>query len=221
MTNTADTPSDNTRRDGAGAANHHESERTIFSAEISQEVTDAVRQLSESNPAIGQLLQSNDGEEAVRDLTTVAISVVKEHHSGPTPSGRQLREYDAIFPDGANRLFSTVEAEQAHRHEMEKKIYDFNMSRLKMQQDVQLGELNLKKTSLEVVASRDARAQYFAGGLSLIVLGVGAWLIKLNHVEIGAAVIATNFVAIAAVFLTQRFKRSDDKEKPKVGPTSD
>lgn len=220
MTNTADTPSDNPRREDNDSTSH-ESEHTVFSAEISQEITDAVRQLSESNPAIGQLLKSIDGKEAVRELTTVAISVVKEHHSGPTPSGRQLREYNAIFPDGANRLFTTVEVEQAHRHEMEKKIFDYNMSRLQMQQDVQLGELSLKKTSLQVVADRDARSQYFAGGLSLIVLCVGVWLISLQHVEAGVALIATNFIGIATVFLTQRFKKSEEKEKAKSGPEPD
>lgn len=219
MTNITDTPNDNSRTENDSST--HQSERTIFSAEINQEVTDAVRQLSESSPAIGQLLKSNDGIEVVRELTTVAISVVKEHHSGPTPSGRQLREYDAIFPNGADRLFKTVESEQAHRQKMELKIFEYNMTRLQLKQDIQLGELDLKKQSLKVVGERDARSQYFAGGLSTILLIVGMWLIYLGHIEAGVGLIATNFVSIAAVFLTQKWKKADEKEKSKPAPEPD
>lgn len=152
-------------------------------------------------------------------MATVAISVVREHHSGPTPSGSQLREYDAIFPNGADRLFSTVENEQNHRQAMEKNILALNQQNLQFQQEILIAELKLKAKSLDVVEKRDARGQFFAGGLSLVVLGIGSWLIHLGHPGFGVTLIGGNLIGIAAVFLSQKIKRAEPKDQSKAEAT--
>ncbi len=45
-----------------------------------------------------------------------------EGYSGPLPHPAILEKFDALIPNGAERIMAMVEAEQRHRHELEQKI---------------------------------------------------------------------------------------------------
>ncbi|MGY2237590.1 DUF2335 domain-containing protein [Pseudomonas gingeri] len=210
-----------------------DSEQTIITAEISQELKAAVEQLGEANPAVGALIRSNEGAEVLETLSTVALSFVQEYHSAPYPSARQLQSYNLSLTDGANRLFSLTENEQKQRHAVENREQDLEEIRLKLKQEllqkeldlnyeirlkemvlqkeVQIQEVQIKGKSLDIIKGRDQRSQYLAAGLSCAVLAIGFWLMNHDQHVLGAGLIATNLVGIAVAFLTERRKKIEER----------
>lgn len=44
--------------------------------------------------------------------------------SGPLPPPGALQQFDAIIPDGANRIMQMIEREQEHRQEHERQVFN-------------------------------------------------------------------------------------------------
>ncbi|NVZ67102.1 DUF2335 domain-containing protein, partial [Pseudomonas gingeri] len=191
MTTSPDTP--NNESSNENAHSKYESEQTIVSGEIKA----AVQHLTESDPSLSALLS----EKVLNTITTVAISSVSEHHSGPYPPARQLRDYNEILPEGASRLFSMTEDEQKHRHFMERRMLELDHENMLLKHKVSMSEIAVKESSLKVLGWQVFRRQTYALTLSVAVLGIGFWLMKNNEPGFGVGVIATNFVAIALAFL--------------------
>ncbi|WP_397458277.1 hypothetical protein AB3464_25910 [Pseudomonas asplenii] len=190
-----------------------ESEQTIVSGEIKA----AVQHLKESDPSLGDLLSSDNGEKVIDTISTLAISIIKEHHSSPYPSSRQLREINQELPDGANRLFTMTESEQKHRQDMEqsaqrhrqdmdRQLLELKREEFKLQYQISVTEETLKEKSLKVFGWQVFRRQTYALVLSLSVLAIGFWLMQHGEPGLAVTLIAANFVAIALAFLRDRKK---------------
>ena len=60
-----------------------------------------------------------------RAQDAVALQVTHQRteiHSGPLPHPEVLRQYDALIPNGADRILRLVEKQSEHRMELEKKV---------------------------------------------------------------------------------------------------
>lgn len=174
------------------------------SPQLDSEVKDAVATLSNDDPpeAVLQILETDEGKQVFQQMVSMAIAVHEERHSGPLPAPKTLAQYDHVVPGAAERIIQMAEREQAHRHQHDRDV------------------LGLRKAAVEHVKERETRGQRLAGWLSLAVLLVGTYLIWLGQYHVGAGLIASTMVAIAAVFVVRQYKQRSES-KPKTESTEE
>lgn len=115
----------------------------------------------------------------------VLTRMVSKSHSGPIPSAEELEHLDHVLPGAAGRCFDMAERDQAHRHDIERKIVDREFS------------LRGRGQALAIV------------GL-LLLLMVVAFMAYLGDTKAAAALGAATIVGVVAIFVTGR--RYDAKE---------
>ncbi len=112
--------------------------------------------------------------------------------SGPVPPPEILQAYNKVIPDGAERILSMAERQSLHRQDLEKIIVKGN--------------------------SRHQTWGVFAAFLlSIFTIVVGVFLIYNDKDASGLAIIITNLVALAGVFVYARQaqkKERDEKSQP-------
>lgn len=147
------------------------------------EAIEEVRRLLRENPA-------EDPEIILQKITRV----MAEYTSGPLPPPSMLRGYEEVLPGAADRIFTLMEQQSIHRHDLETKMLDSD------------------------VRSRD-RGQVFAFVLCFIVI-VGGFVAILAGQELtGMAAILTAVAGVAATFLvTRRRQQRQLEEKREVVP---
>jgi uncharacterized membrane protein len=64
---------------------------------------------------------------------TQTTQVTESHWYGPLPPPAALQQFDAVVPDGAERIFKMAELEQAHRIELEKASLELDIESQKSQ----------------------------------------------------------------------------------------
>jgi uncharacterized membrane protein len=80
----------------------------------------------EGDSALDRLAAVIDGEEAPVDDATTAVArvLLSEQYRGPFPHPSNLREFDDIVSNGAERAFALTEKEQNHRHAADDRLMD-------------------------------------------------------------------------------------------------
>jgi len=188
-----------------------ESASTTESGEIVEEVSAALQALGEYDPAISALLKSSQSKATLDAISMVAISIAEERQLAGTLSARQLREYEGVVEGGAHLMFEMMKNEQIHRHKMEMGMLDVRKEELTATLNNQTVDLTVKSNSLSLIEQRERRGQNIGGGLAFGVLLLGGYLIHLGHPKIGAGMIGSTMVAIAAVFVTRRRPKKPDQ----------
>jgi uncharacterized membrane protein len=105
--------------------------------------------------------------------------------AGPLPPPEILAQYNDCVPDGANRLIQMVERQQEHRHGLEAAVVKSNIT-------------------------RESFGAWSATVISLVVIGVGAWLIYIGKPVTGLVAILSPLAILASVFFWKR-KREEQQ----------
>lgn len=113
-----------------------------------------------------------------------AVVVHSQQWSGPLPPPAVLEQYNAVHPGLAERIVSSMEIEQQHRHSMERQL-------------------------LETHRRVYTRGQYFAATVALVSLGAA---LVLGLYGQGTAAIAFVTVGLGQTVLAFLGQRGSDKE---------
>lgn len=126
--------------------------------------------------------------------TPSKISVKKEQiemYQGPIPHPDTLRKYEEISPGFADRIIRMTEDQLHHRVELENKVIDSKI--------------------------KDSRLGMILGFiLSLITIGIGAYLIVLGKDVIGFSLVIGNLASLVVAFIyatNSNRKEREEKEK--------
>lgn len=106
--------------------------------------------------------------------------------SGPLPSPEDFNGYEQVLPGSAQRILKLLEAQTAHRMDLEARVIENNI-RL------------------------SGRGQIFAFVLALVTIAGGIACILLGRSAEGLASVITSLVALLLVFFAGR--RKEDKER--------
>ncbi|MDO8795616.1 MAG: DUF2335 domain-containing protein [Vicinamibacterales bacterium] len=107
---------------------------------------------------------------------------------GPLPPPEMLERYNAIVPNGADRIVAMAEGQLRHRQQLESMVVNGNVTSQK-------------------------RGQLFAFVLGLVAIVGGIVLIGLDKDTQGLAAIITAFVALAGVFVYGRWEQERERER--------
>lgn len=114
-------------------------------------------------------------------------------YSGPIPPPNILKQLNEIVPDGAERIFTMAEKDQA-------------------------SEIALQQGTLELNAKNSARAhkerilaQWMAFFVCILFLGTGAYLVMNGHDKAGGILFGFTFASIVASFLYGTLRRKNQK----------
>jgi uncharacterized membrane protein len=164
--------------------------------------------VSASEPVRGEHLSANPHiEEMLADLQArLEVNAEYTSHTGPLPAPETYREYAEIIPDGANRIMSMAEAEQAHRHAMQRE----ESKRRDREQD--RADNGLKSASLIgvvgfTVAALFGALDHAAAGTTL----AGATLVSLTW----------SFLAGTSTAKAARFQELREIQKGSKSPTEE
>jgi len=145
------------------------------------EVTEIFQAVAEQKPDLLKGIPIPKQRE-LKEAFSIGISMVQQIHSGPLPAPQTLELYAKIIPEGAERIMSMAEKEQAFRHE-----YD--------------------KTMMGRQKNIESRGQFFGFIICLFVLGGGIWLSYTGKETSGLCAIVGALVAlVGAFYYTQRIK---------------
>lgn len=117
--------------------------------------------------------------------------------SSPVPPAELLEGYNAAIPNGAERLFSLVEAQSAHRQKIETVIVDAQ-------------------------AKRSDRGQIFAFLLALFFGGIAIYFAKIDQPWLAGTALTTTIGSILATFVLgqKNQERNLDKKAPNKPPVA-
>lgn len=115
--------------------------------------------------------------------------------SGPLPPPEILQQYDAVAPGAANRILVMAENRQLDRIEMNK------------------AASAREDKILDSAVSQSKRGLWFAFISTLIIIGVGTFLILLDKEVLGLAVILTPLATLAGVFVYATETRKAERRR--------
>lgn len=107
-------------------------------------------------------------------------------HSGPLPSPKMLKEYDAVLPGGAERIFAMAEKEQS--------------ARLKYNHDALSGEISL-----------DRRGQWMGFSIAIIILVMAAIFAWRGNTTFAGTLVAIDLIGLVSVFVLGRRSNKNDE----------
>lgn len=113
------------------------------------------------------------------------VALEARSFSGPLPPPELLAQYNQVLPGAAERIFAMAEAQQSHRHSMEKTIVAANIAAQKL----------------------GALLGFF---LVLIVASCGVYLIASGKPVGGLAAIVTALSSLVAVFIYGKLEQRRD-----------
>lgn len=154
-----------------------ERERSLSTREAVNSILD-----DDDDTIIAEVLEGDDSGPVSRgDLRQVVTRM--SHHRGPLPHPDSLARYDAIIPDGAERIMRMAELEQQHRHAWED------------------GQQALVEGIAKDETKIAGRGQLLAAVLCVLLIVAGVVFMWQGYPKLGASIILTDLVALAAVFL--------------------
>ena len=109
-----------------------------------------------------------------KQLAQVEVSILR---SGPLPPPDELERYAQIIPNGGDRIMKQVEAQTAHRIEIEKMVIS------RQQKQTEIGQL-------------------FAFIIAITAIVAGAWLGAVGQPWLGGVIAGTTVVSLVATFLS-------------------
>lgn len=114
--------------------------------------------------------------------TLIRALSVKKQYSGPLPDGESIKVYDAVIPNGGDRLMSTVEKQLNHRIEIEK--------------------IGVKRSF-----NQSSTGQWM-GFVIAIVFGIIAWDLAKAGFTVVASILGTlDLVALVAIFISGKLSK--------------
>lgn len=125
-----------------------------------------------------------------QDLAQVLQSVSytrSVRHSGPLPTPSDLRQYDGIISNGAERIMQLAEREQMHRHELEKR------------------EQSLIERAEQHDFTVTTRGQRYGLAICLLIILVAVVLAFFGHERLAGALVIVDLASLAAVFVAGRY----------------
>jgi uncharacterized membrane protein len=115
--------------------------------------------------------------------------ICSEYHQGPIPSPAAIERYNAIIPNGADRIMKMAEEQSAHRKEIE-------------------------KTVITSQQKQSERGQIFGLIIGLLGIIIGAFLIYCGHDWAGGIIGGTTVVSLVSVFVIgKQFQQRSLKPK--------
>lgn len=115
-----------------------------------------------------------------------AIITRETMHFGPLPSPEMLKEYDAVLPGGAERIFAMAEKEQS--------------ARLKYNHGALSGEINL-----------DRRGQWMGFSIAIIILAMAAVFAWKGNTTFAGTLVAIDLIGLVSVFVLGRRSNKNDE----------
>ncbi len=88
---------------------------------------------SDERPVISEIekkleeIEPNISDDRRKEIAQALLVSYEKTHSGPLPSAEELKKYDKIIPNGADRIMKMAELQQGHRIEMEKTVITSQM----------------------------------------------------------------------------------------------
>lgn len=123
------------------------------------------------------------GSLAHGDSSQVSITA---HWSGPLPPPSALAAYENALPGSAERILAMAEAELKHAHAQERE-------QLRSETAV---------TDAEIASER--RGVWLGFVLSVLVIGVSTYLIRLGFLGIGVGLISVGLISLVGLFIYGR-----------------
>lgn len=116
---------------------------------------------------------------------TLSVTSTQVHHSGPIPPAEELRRYGEIVPNGAERIMTMAEQQQAHRLKLEELVV----------------------TSQQV---QSQRGQIIGSVLVALLIGSGTYLGSLGMSAVASIVFGTTILSVGATFVAGKISQAKD-----------
>ncbi len=126
----------------------------------------------------------------------VGISVCAEHHEGPLPPPKMLKEYADLFPGADERIFGWTEREMEFRHEMCRQ------------------QLANERYGITEDHKTARRGQVFGFILCLLMIGFGGVALLFGQSLAGWGSMSTAIIGIAGAFMWSRKTQKAEEKKP-------
>jgi len=136
------------------------------------------------------LLRGLPAAEAVQ--RTVSLTSAQFHHSGPIPPAEELRRYAEIVPNGAERIMSMAEQQQAHRLKLEELVI----------------------TSQQV---QSKRGQIIASVLVALLIVAGTYLGSIGMSTVASIVFGSTILSVGATFVAGKISQAKDLKAKSEG----
>lgn len=134
------------------------------------------QQLIQVNPKIFKGIPAEQKRSIVHAFMQVEQKIELTHHSGPLPDPQTLEKYNAIIPNGAERIMAMAEKQQEHR-------------------------MGLEKSTISEQLSQSKRGQIFGLIIGLAAITASAICIILGHEWPGALLGAGGLTGLVSVFV--------------------
>jgi uncharacterized membrane protein len=135
---------------------------------------------------IRPFIQPERVEEAAQ---VVQAMLIQQSHSGPLPTAREFQGYESALPGAAHRILMLAEAEQAHRHALERRVVE--------------RDLEMK-----------ARGQWFSLIALIAILSVVVLFAYLGFGAEGAMLGGGVIIGVIALFLGQKWRPQSQDNTP-------
>lgn len=118
-------------------------------------------------------------EEAIKFVNERGFFLYEEHHTGPLPAPRTLKQYDSIVRDGAERIMKTFEGQSQHRKDM---------------------EITVTKRQL----NQSGTGQIMGFVIALVCIAAGLYLVINNHEAAGITLFSLDIVGLVSIFVVHK-----------------
>lgn len=135
---------------------------------------------SKRDPAQQELQSSKTHE----DLVEIQAAVF----SGPLPHPSALEQYNALIPQGAERIMAMAERQSAHRE-------------------------SLEALALRANIARETRGAYFAFVLAVITISGGIFLIHEGKSTSGLVAVIASLGTLLGVFIYSKYEQRRERER--------
>jgi len=113
----------------------------------------------------------------------ILSALITKQHNGPLPDSETIRVYNEVIPNGGDRLMNAVEAQNAHRIEIEK--------------------IGVKRSF-----NQSATGQYMGFAIALFFGYISYDLIKSGHELSGQILGGIDLIALVTIFVTGTIKKN-------------
>jgi uncharacterized membrane protein len=125
------------------------------------------------------IAQRGENKASVRWQANVQLNQASFYNGPVMPSVADLTEYNAVIPNGADRVFEWVRAQSENRMTMERAVVFANIS-------------------------KESRGQWMAFILGLVVITIGGFIVLQGRDARGYALIVSTLIWLAGTFITSK-----------------
>jgi uncharacterized membrane protein len=150
------------------------------------DAADFVEIITKQNPRLFNGLDKKKRDQIVNAIS-IGFMHVQKSHSGPLPDAETLEHYDKIIPNGAERIMSMAEKEQAFRH-----TYTSSVTKRQLNQI--------------------SKGQIFGFIIAIVGVGGGIFLAYSGKETSGLSTIIASMVMLVGAFI---YGKAQDKKQDK------